>query len=60
MVLQFNPQKTKAVHFNFKKFEKFSELYFGDCHLEVLLSSNLGGSDHIDNIVQKAYKNLVF
>ena len=27
-------------------------------HLGVLLSSNLGWSDHIDNIVKKAYKKL--
>ena len=69
-LLQFNPQKTKAVFFSLKNVEKFPELFFGDCtleyvsqhkHLGVLLSSNLGWSDHIDNIVKKAYKkNLVF
>ena len=62
-LLQFNPQKTKAVFFSLKNVEKFPELFFGDCtleyvsqhkHLGVLLSSNLGWSDHIDNIVKKS------
>ena len=56
-------------NFSFKNVEKFTVLFFGDCtleyvsqhkHLGVLLSSNLGWSDHIEKNVKKAYKNLVF
>ena len=68
-LLQFNPQKIKAVFFSLKNIEQFPKLFLGDCtleyvsqhkHLGVLLSSNLGWSDHIEKNVKKAYKNLVF
>ena len=60
-------RKQKLYFFSLKNVEKFPELFFGDCtleyvsqhkHLGVLLSSNLGWSDHIDNIVKKAYKKI--
>ena len=64
-LLQFIPQKTKAVFFSLKNVEKFPELFFGDCtseyvsqhkYLGVLLSFNLGWSDHIDNIVKNCFQ----
>ena len=64
-LLQFNPQKIEAVFFSLKNVEKFTELFLGDCtleyvsqhkHLGVLLSSNLGWSDHIDNIVKNCFQ----
>ena len=69
MVISVQSTETKAVFFSLKNVEKFPELFFGvwsleyvsqQKHLGVVLYSNLGWSDQIDNFVKKNPKNLVF
>ena len=68
-LLQFNPNKTKAVFFTLKKNLNPPQLIFQQCpleyvpthkHLGITLSNNLGWSDHINSIVNKAFKKLVY
>jgi hypothetical protein len=64
-LLQFNPNKTKAMFFTLKKKFNLPNLVFQQCHLEhieshkhlgLIFSSDLTWSVHINNIVSNAYK----
>jgi hypothetical protein len=64
-LLQFNPSKTKTIFFTLKKTSAMPNLVFQHNHFEhvqslkhlgLILSSDLGWSLHINNIVNNAYR----
>ena len=66
-LLNFNPQKTKAVCFSTKKSSERPSLTFQNCqiefvsfhkHLGIIFSENLNWRTYIDNIISTAYKKL--